>query len=98
MYKKEKKFFSSINKSKSILEDLQREFGGELLSEGTKKSTKLVEKRKILKINPFCYIEDIEDGDLVLTTYIYGMIHQVTGKTEICKVLSANIANKKAYY
>lgn len=87
----------NLNKSLSVLEELQKEFCGELLSQEAKNSTTLIGKRKILKINQFCYVEDIEDGDLVLTTYVYGITHQVTGKTEVCKVLLANVTDKKAY-
>lgn len=76
----------NLKKSLSVLEELQKEFGGEIIP-----------KRKILKINQFCYVEEIKENDLILTTYVYGMKNQVKGKEAICRVLLSNISNKRAF-
>ncbi len=74
----------NLEKSLSVLEKLQEEFGGEM-----------IHKRKILKINQFCYVENIENDDLCLTTYVYGIKHQVKGKEEVCRILLSNVNSKR---
>lgn len=76
----------NLKKSLSMLEELQKEFGGEMIP-----------KRRILKINQFCYVENMEDDNLILTTYVYGMKHQVKGKEEVCRVLMSNVSKKATY-